>query len=89
MHQGGPIVGKMSQLGDRMRSAREAVGLTRDQAAKEIGVATGTLALWERGRSRPARVHSTFAKMAALYDVAGMELVEAWAQDRGIDLDDG
>lgn len=41
-------------LGDRLRRARSAAGLTQAEVAERVGVAQETYAGWERNRSRPA-----------------------------------
>jgi len=39
--------------GDRIRRAREAMGLSSAQLARRLGVKTQTLAMWESDRSEP------------------------------------
>jgi transcriptional regulator with XRE-family HTH domain len=43
-------------LGGRIVRHRTSLGMTREEAAKRLGVAPGTLARWERGEREPAGV---------------------------------
>lgn len=40
------------ELSHRIRKAREDAGLTREQAAPQLGVTLRTLARWERGETK-------------------------------------
>lgn len=42
------------RLGDRIKARREALGLSLELAAQQIGVDEGTLARWEKGVWRPS-----------------------------------
>ena len=44
---------KIAGWGERMRRAREGIGLTVEQAAVRIGVTRTTLASWERETTSP------------------------------------
>ena len=46
-------IGPRGNLGRRLRAAREALGLTQEQAAEVLGVARTTVARWETGAHRP------------------------------------
>ncbi len=42
-------------LAERLRSARQAAGLTQERAAEVLSVARRTVYMWESGRSAPSR----------------------------------
>jgi transcriptional regulator with XRE-family HTH domain len=48
-------------LGEVLRSARRAVGLTQDEAAKRLGVGLNTVARWEQGVATPTDENLTRA----------------------------
>jgi len=58
-------------LGARLRSAREAAGLTRLRVAVPLGIDPATVQRWENGGSVP-----TFDVLVALADLLGVELDE-------------
>lgn len=41
--------------GDRIRTARKLLGLTRERAAEHLGVTATSISLWENGRIAPAK----------------------------------
>lgn len=43
----------MSELGARLKNARQEKGLTMGQVADQIGVSKPTVWAWEKGKSRP------------------------------------
>jgi transcriptional regulator with XRE-family HTH domain len=53
----------------RLKAARVAAGLTRQQLAAQIGVHPGTVAEWERGESRPLEPSSK--RLRALLVLSG------------------
>lgn len=55
-------------LGDRIRSAREAAGLSQGQLAEKVNVATRTIWNWERGGASPR------SKLGALERALGVQL---------------
>lgn len=40
-------------MGDRIRKARRAAGLTQAQLSEKLGLPVGTLTDWEQGRHKP------------------------------------
>lgn len=52
-------------LGQKLRTARDALGLSRSEVARKIGVSMQTIYLWETGRSQPLRkyVHALAATL--------------------------
>lgn len=52
-------------LGQKLRSARDALGLSRSDVARKIGVTPQTIYLWETGRSQPLRkyIHALAATL--------------------------
>lgn len=59
-----------------LRAARERLGLSQEEAAARIGVATSTWARWERGEVTAIRAHHR-ARLAELFGVSP-EQVERW-----------
>jgi transcriptional regulator with XRE-family HTH domain len=57
-------------LGDRIRTAREAAGLTREELAARAGVSPRTLGNWERGTVAPR------SKLGAIERVLAVRLRE-------------
>ncbi len=57
-----------SDVGKRLRSAREEAGLTQEEAAETIGVSRHNLSAWERGVSQP--MSDKLPPAAALYGVS-------------------
>lgn len=55
-------------LGDRIRTAREAAGLSQAQLAERIGTTQRTIGNWERGTATPR------SKTGALETVLGIQL---------------
>lgn len=45
----------MSELGDRIRSAREAINLSQEELADRVGVSARTVGNWERGDTDPRK----------------------------------
>lgn len=66
-------------MGARIRSAREALGLSRQQLAERVGASATTVANWERGDTAPRLV------TGAIERELGIDLRE---QDTGSPLDD-
>ncbi|MCT8972862.1 helix-turn-helix domain-containing protein [Microbaculum marinisediminis] len=64
---------KPSTTADRVKSAREAAGLSTAQVARRLGVTTRTLASWENGRSAP-RANRLFM-LAGVLDVTPTWLI--------------
>jgi transcriptional regulator with XRE-family HTH domain len=67
-------------LGDRIRAAREAAGLSRDELASRAGVSSRTLGNWERGTVAPR------SKLGALERVLAVRLREEPAEQDGVSL---
>ena len=44
-------------IGDRIREARDKLGLTQVQLAKQVGVSSQTVWVWESGRVKPTHEH--------------------------------
>jgi transcriptional regulator with XRE-family HTH domain len=63
----------LSGLGERLRQAREARGLTRGEVAEQLDISERTLARWERGDFEPSL--STLSRLAELYDVPQARLI--------------
>ena len=49
------------QLADRIRSARDDAGMTRENMAPQLGVAVRTLSRWESGETQGIRVEMVAA----------------------------
>ena len=58
---------------DTMRGVRVLRGMSRTQAAKEVGVTPETIGRWERGESEPTRPY--LIAMAKAYRVSIDQLV--------------
>lgn len=72
------------QLGDRIRAARERMGLTQAELGERVGAARETVGNWELGITSPRN------KLGKLREVLGAELdgtVRAADQDAGVLLD--
>lgn len=57
-----------TELGQRLRDARERAGLTQQQVANEIGVSLRTVGNWERGETVPQN------RLAKLEDLLSVQL---------------
>jgi DNA-binding XRE family transcriptional regulator len=68
-------------LGDRIRSAREAAGKSREELAELVGVSVKTIGNWETDRVTPK------SKLGALERVLGVQLRGADAR-QGVYLDE-
>ena len=53
--KGYPI--KPKTLGEKMRKHRMDLGLFQKDVARFVGVATDTVTLWEKGRTKPNEIH--------------------------------
>ena len=53
------------QIGDLIKKARTAAGLTQPQLAEKIGVTQSSISLWEKGHREPA-LHQLRAIATAL-----------------------
>lgn len=51
-------------LGERIKTARELLGMTQKDLSKQMGVSRGAVALWETDKTRPD--HSRLVKLATL-----------------------
>ncbi len=60
-------------LGEYLRTRREALGITQEQLATEIGVTQQAVDGWERGRYRPAT-----SRLYALANALGVYVAELW-----------
>ncbi|MBK7755150.1 MAG: helix-turn-helix transcriptional regulator [Deltaproteobacteria bacterium] len=67
------------KLGERLRRARGAAGLTQDQAATAIGVARTTLVAIEKGERRLKMAE--LVALAELYRVSSASLLQAERAD--------
>lgn len=61
-------------FGKRLRSAREAAGLTQLQAAVKLGCTPNSISHWERGVTRVAVVD--LLNLAKVYDVTPASMLE-------------
>lgn len=52
---------------DAIKLLRQKLGLSQEQFAAQIGVSFGTVNRWERGRTKPLRVHA--------------QVLQKWMQD--------
>ena len=68
-------------LGDRIRSAREAAGKTREELANQVGVSVKTIGNWETDRVTPK------SKLGAVERALGIPL-RGNAARVGVDLND-
>jgi transcriptional regulator with XRE-family HTH domain len=68
-------------LGDRIRSAREAAGKSREELADQVGVSVKTIGNWETDRVTPK------SKLGVLERVLGVQL-RGTSGRQGVDLDD-
>ena len=59
---------------DRIRSCREALGMSQKFVAVSIGVSTATVSMWEGGSKEPAR--ENLVKLADLFNVTTDYLLE-------------
>lgn len=46
-------IGPMTTIGDRIRAARKAAGLTQDQLAEDLGRSKGAISQWENEQGQP------------------------------------
>lgn len=60
------------KIGQKLRTLRENAGLERKEAAKELGVATPTLAHWENNDNEPSFSH--LEKISKLYKISISEI---------------
>ncbi len=64
-------------IGDRIKEARNKLGLTQAQLAKQVGVSSQTVWSWEAGRVKPTHEH--------LEELAfGLEVSTAWILGRDV-----
>lgn len=61
-------------LGDRLRAARELVGLDQAEVARQLGIAASAVSQWEAGKTTPAKKH--FPWLARLYKVEQAYLLD-------------
>jgi transcriptional regulator with XRE-family HTH domain len=61
---GGVIMG----FPERLKAAREKLGLKQNEAAKKVGIKNNTLSSYESGARQPD--YDTLTKLAELYDVS-------------------
>lgn len=61
----------MSELGKRIRKARESAGLTQESIARSMGLTRAALAHWESGRSNP-----TYANLTVFAGLVGLSVAE-------------
>ena len=64
----------MSQIGDRIRTLRQASGQTQEGLARDARVSNGTIIRIETGRNQPNL--ETLVRIAAALDVAVSELLD-------------
>ena len=64
----------LSQLGNRLRKARQDSGLTQSEVAKEVGTTAQTVRNWEAGRHEPPL--QAIKELADQYKVSEEELLE-------------
>ena len=57
----------MTYLANRLRTCREAKGLTLKEVGRQVGRTESGVGAWERARTEPD--HDTLEKLAELYDV--------------------
>lgn len=62
-------------FGTRLRTARESVGLSQDDAALELGVSKSSLSAWENDKHFPQL--ETFIQLCALYRASADEIISA------------
>jgi transcriptional regulator with XRE-family HTH domain len=67
-------------LGDRIRAAREAAGLSQEELAQRTGVSQRTLGNWERGVSSPR------SRLGSLERVLGVHLRDEDTDHGGVSL---
>lgn len=83
-------MGSNSIVLSTLRQAREAAGITREQAAVAVGVSTATLRMWEAETPKQARV---LAGLARLYgcsiDALVHEAESATPATAGVEIGDG
>lgn len=48
----------MERIGERIRSAREALGLSREQLGRAVGMSRQSVRLWENGEIRSPRAET-------------------------------
>lgn len=63
----------MANMGERIRKARRAAGLTQDELAERVGVRAGTILRWENGHQEPRG-----RRLQAIADATGKSV--AWLQ---------
>jgi transcriptional regulator with XRE-family HTH domain len=68
-------------VGDRMRKARLAAGLSRMEMAEVMGVAPNTVSTWETGSVRPAHMSATLRLWAETTGVPEEWLVRGEVPD--------
>jgi transcriptional regulator with XRE-family HTH domain len=61
------LASETSQIGSKLRAARENAGMTQSAAAVRLGIDSVTLSRWERGVQSPK--HHVFGSLAAIYNV--------------------
>ena len=74
--------GEKIVVGNRIRNARNALGLTREQFGRRIGVPQSTIGFWERGLSLPC-IH--LASTRTMIEILGLgDIVDAFPEgERG------
>lgn len=65
-------------LGENIRLAREAMGLSQEAAARKIGVSLVTWNRWERGH-----VDIPSSRIPEIAEVLGTSPVQLWAESHG------
>lgn len=67
-------------IGDRLREARERVGMTQVELAEKVGVHVATVTLWENRRNRRPVATKHMHKLA---EVLGMRVSELLGEESG------
>lgn len=57
---------------ERIKQLRKEAGLTQDSFAKDLGVSTGTIAMWETGKRNPS--YDMMLKLSKYFEVNFAEL---------------
>jgi transcriptional regulator with XRE-family HTH domain len=73
--------GMATGLGERIRDARRAIGLTQAQLAAAVGVTRSAVAQWETGRA--GQVGANLARVAAALGVSAEHLLSGGAGAAG------